>query len=445
LHRLENVIDNQLAAGTTTYTYDAVGNLKSDLRPNGVRADYTYNVLNRLTDLGITNGGVTQASYTYTLDRTGRRLSVAEGSGRTVNYTYDAAYRLTHEAVSGVTNSAGSGVVDYAYDLVGNRLSRISSLEGVLSATSAYDANDRLLSDAYDANGNTTSADGRAFAYDFENRIKSADSGAVRITYDGDGNLAAKTVNGVTTQYLVDDLNPTGYSQVVEEIVNGQVQQQYTYGNTIISQRRRLASGWALNFYSTDGHGSVRQLTDETGAVTDTYTYDAFGKLISRTGTTPNPYFYAGERFDADLGLYYLRARYYNADRGRFFSMDPYPGGTYDPASLHKYLYAHADPINFTDPSGLSELIDSAVILRANLYLAARLVVKRAASAAIAIAVRALITRVAADGFLSSRGVCIGLISLKLIVNILESPYVDISTGAADQTLDALIAAYCGG
>ena len=364
LHRLENVIDTRLAAGTTTYTYDAVGNLKSDSRPNGVRADYIYNALNRLTSLGITRGGTTQASYAYTLDRTGRRLSVTEGSGRTVNYTYDTVYRLTREAVSGDPNSASNGAVDYTYDPVGNRLSRISSLEGVLSATSAYDANDRLLSDAYDANGNTRSADGRTFVYDFENRIKSANNGAVRITYDGDGNLAAKTVGGVTTRYLVDNLNPTGYSQVVEEIVDGQVQTQYTYGHMIVSQRRRLADGWSVSFYSTDGHGSVRQLTDEAGGVTDTYVYDTFGKLISRTGTTPNPYLYAGERFDADLGLYHLRARHYNADRGRFFSMDPYPGGTYDPVSLHKYLYANADPVNFIDPSGLVSLSEYGIKIK---------------------------------------------------------------------------------
>jgi RHS repeat-associated protein/uncharacterized repeat protein (TIGR01451 family) len=364
VNRLENVIDHRLAAGTTTYTYDAVGNLKSDSRPNGVRADYTYDVLNRLTSLGVTSGGTPQASYAYTLDQTGRRLSVLEGSGRAVNYTYDAIYRLTGEAVSGSQNSSGNGAVDYTYDPVGNRLSRISSLSAVLSATSAYDANNRLLSDVYDANGNTTGADGRTFVYDFENRIKSADGGAVRITYDGDGNLAAKTVGGVTTQYLVDDLNPTGYSQVVEEIINGQVQQQYTYGHTILSQRRWLGGGWAVSFYSMDGHGSVRQLTDPAGGVTDTYTYDAFGKLISRTGTTPNPYLYAGERFDADLGLYHLRARHYNADRGRFVSMDPYPGDIDDPASLHKYLYANADPINFVDPSGL-ESEEEVGILRA--------------------------------------------------------------------------------
>lgn len=446
LHRLSNVTDNQLAAGTTTYTYDVVGNLKSDSRPNGVRADYVYNALNRLTNLDITRAGTAQASYAYTLDRTGRRLSVTEGSGRSVNYTYDAAYRLTREAV---LNSANSGVVDYTYDPVGNRLSRISSLEGVLSATSVYDANDRLLSDAYDANGNTRSADGKTFVYDFENRIKSANNGAVRITYDGDGNLAAKTVGGVTTRYLVDDLNPTGYSQVVEEIVSGEVQRQYTYGHTILSQRLRLAEGWAVRFYSADGHGSIRQLTDEAGTVTDTYTYDAFGKLIASTGTTPNPYLYAGERFDEDLGLYLLRARYYNADRGRFFSMDPYPGGTYDPVSLHKYLYANADPINFTDPSGLSAFDYAAAVV----YLGGRLAIRSIVHASRVVAVRArieaLIARdaafriaVAVDTKLRSTGICIGLYVLKIVVTVLSGGW-EIDFGASSQILDAYISRHC--
>ena len=307
----------------------------------------------------------------------------------------------------------------------------------MLSATSVYDANDRLLSDAYDSNGNTLSADGRAYVYDFENRIKSANNGAVRITYDGDGNLAAKTVGGVTTTYLVDDLNPTGYSQVVEEIVNGQVQRQYTYGHMILSQRLRLANGWGVRFYSTDGHGSIRQLTDEAGTVTDTYTYDAFGKLIARTGTTPNPYLYAGERFDADLGLYYLRARYYNADRGRFFSMDPYPGGTYDPVSLHKYLYAHADPINFTDPSGLSEIGDTLVVLRATLFLARRLAVKRARDAA-------LRSFLASQEVLGSERACIGYAILLFVVGLINAfSEGKADTGVTSETLEALIAIFC--
>jgi YD repeat-containing protein len=71
----------------------------------------------------------------------------------------------------------------------------------VPSAAYSYDPNDQLGSDSYDLNGNTTAADGHTFGYDFENRLKVKDSGAVTVVYDGDGNRVAKTVGGVTTRY----------------------------------------------------------------------------------------------------------------------------------------------------------------------------------------------------------------------------------------------------
>ena len=64
------------------------------------------------------------------------------------------------------------------------------------------------------------------------------------------------------------------------------------------------------------------------------------------------PSFYRGEQYDSDLGLYYLRARYYNPQTGRFLSRDPEDGKAVDPASLHKYLYAGGNPVNRIDPSG---------------------------------------------------------------------------------------------
>jgi RHS repeat-associated protein len=67
---------------------------------------------------------------------------------------------------------------------------------------------------------------------------------------------------------------------------------------------------------------------------------------------TPNVYRYTGEQWDPDLGMYYLRARYYQPDIGRFWTMDTYEGSQSDPLSLHKYLYCAADPVNNTDPSG---------------------------------------------------------------------------------------------
>jgi RHS repeat-associated protein len=183
-------------------------------------------------------------------------------------------------------------------------------------------------------------------------------NGAVRIVYDGDGNRVSKTVGGVTTKYLVDDLNPTGYSQVVEEVVDGNVQRVYTYGHRLINQSQQQNGSWQTSFYGLDGHGNVRMLTDSNGSVTDTYTYDAFGVVISSTGATPNNYLYYGQQFDPDLGLYFKRARYYNQDRGRFMTMDPYAGSTDRPTTLHKYMFAAADPVNKIDACGMAETLE---------------------------------------------------------------------------------------
>lgn len=89
-----------------------------------------------------------------------------------------------------------------------------------------------------------------------------------------------------------------------------------------------------------------------SGSVTDRYDYEAFGNLTFNSGTAANAYRYAGEQYDPDLGLYYNRARYVNTDSGRFWSMDGFEGMLEEPASLHKYLYAHANPVMFNDLSG---------------------------------------------------------------------------------------------
>ncbi len=72
----------------------------------------------------------------------------------------------------------------------------------------------------------------------------------------------------------------------------------------------------------------------------------------------------SGEQYDSDLGLYYLRARYYNPNTGRFMSRDPEAGNRFSPASLHKYLYAGGDPVNRIDPSGRAGVIDYRLALQ---------------------------------------------------------------------------------
>jgi RHS repeat-associated protein len=105
-------------------------------------------------------------------------------------------------------------------------------------------------------------------------------------------------------------------------------------------------------YYVYDGHGSVRALTDQSGTVTDTYDYDAYGNLLGKTGTTENDYLYVGEQYNASTGLYYLRARYMDPSTGTFISMDSYSGSNSDSITLHKYLYANANPVVYSDPTG---------------------------------------------------------------------------------------------
>jgi len=69
-------------------------------------------------------------------------------------------------------------------------------------------------------------------------------------------------------------------------------------------------------------------------------------------GSTENNYLYTGEQFDPNVGFYYLRARYYNPEIGRFTTVDPWKGSIYDPVSLHKYIYCNNDPVNFVDWGG---------------------------------------------------------------------------------------------
>lgn len=190
------------------------------------------------------------------------------------------------------------------------------------------------------------------------------------LTIDAEGNIT-KIENGITTNYEYNNLN-----QLVKEAAgdvvtkysydkNGNLKTYYTRGEDLISLERTNDQ----KFYLYDGHGSVRGLADNNGVVTDTYRYDAFGNLLKSTGSTENNYLYVGEQFDSNTGFYYLRARYINPTTGTFISMDSYTGSLFDPVSLHKYLYANANPVMNTDPTGYFTLMDTQVAQTVNKIL----------------------------------------------------------------------------
>lgn len=368
-------VDDTADGGTRTsgYTYNANGSLSTMTAANGVTHTYIYDTLNRLRVLNVAKGSSPVHNYEYKLKASGHRRQVIDNGSRTTTYTYDDLYRLTNEALTGDTRG-NNGSVGYTLDKVGNRESRASSITAVANVTNTFNSRSWLSGDTYDANGNTTLSVGISLpdVYDFEDHLiirHKPDGSTVNLSYDADGILRQKTVFNASsvlvsaTGYLTDTLNPTGYAQILEERINaaaGTTVKLYAYGSDLISQST-LAPGAtlaALRYYSYDGLGSVRELTNESGAVTDAFDYDAFGILIYRSGTTDNSYLYRGEQFDADLGMYSLRARFYNQNTGRFWNQDTYEGSAGDPASLHKYLYAHANPVMGLDPSGHSTLSD---------------------------------------------------------------------------------------
>jgi RHS repeat-associated protein len=101
--------------------------------------------------------------------------------------------------------------------------------------------------------------------------------------------------------------------------------------------------------YHADGLGNVKALTNTSGNVTDTYQYTAFGTVENQTGSTTNAYHYTAEYFDADIGLQYDRARWYDANAGRFISQDDFRSKSTKPITLHRYIYANADPVNIIE------------------------------------------------------------------------------------------------
>jgi RHS repeat-associated protein len=101
-----------------------------------------------------------------------------------------------------------------------------------------------------------------------------------------------------------------------------------------------------------DGLGSVRmEMVD--GAVETVTTYEPYGNLLAQTGTSGTTYGFTGEQHDAATGLLYLRARYYNPGLQLFMTRDAWQGDMYRPMSYNPWLYVYANPVNWTDPSGL--------------------------------------------------------------------------------------------
>jgi RHS repeat-associated protein len=388
----------------TSNSYDADGNLGREVLPNGVTDTYTYDTLNRLmtnTSTGPT-GQIYQDQYTLNPDGTRAEdvVSQAEPGGATlgldITWGYDNDQRLITNTYS---DSGGSYDFDpspyfasynYTYDLAGNRVSEtsdqgldspttntyytynhdnqltvqtITSGSNIITTTNTYDANGSL-SNAYTTSNGGTSYTTDTYTYDLRNKMVAfATNGtaAASYVYDDAGNRVREITGGTTNYYLTDIQNPTGYAQPIEvwtqapSTRSGQVPQMtYMVGMRVLGQFGPTGTAY---YYTTDGHGSVVATTDSTGNLQSTFDYDAFGDPILFTPSSTTPiYLFGGDAvYDPVSGLYMngdgVRDR--QASTGDFIEADTQGNGSNeDPISLHKYLYANADPINMDDPSG---------------------------------------------------------------------------------------------
>jgi RHS repeat-associated protein len=348
------------ATETTDLTYDAGGRLNEIDYPNGVMADYDFDVMDRLDVLEYyTVPSNPFLSFDYAYDAAGNRTQVVEFDGSTldsIEWQYDDAHRLEREERFDDTQTSIT-YTEFEYDDGGNRT---EVDEDGLSTLYTYNDDDQVVTAgtatySYDDRGNletiTDGSDVTNYDFDAQNRLELVtlpDTTTVSNDYDHDGRRIGQTVNSTETNYLWDEQSRYG-DVVLETDSGGNALASYVLADTrLVSQER----GSTSHYYLTDGQHSVRALSNSSAVTTDTYDYTAFGTSYQENGLTTNPYRFTGQQYDGATGLYSLRARFYDPSAGRFLSRDTWPINVNNPIELNRYGYTANNPINAFDPSG---------------------------------------------------------------------------------------------
>jgi len=327
--------------------YDPTGRLNTVAFPNGVVSDYSYDTQGRLNSLTHTLGA--NPSFTdfgYTFNPVGNIASIIDNvtSAQTRTFTYDALQRLR-------TGGTTATPENYDYDLTGNRTTSF------LSATHTPDDANRLTADddftyTYDLNGNLetkteiVSGDITSYTWDAQDQLIQitfpGSGGTATYKYDGLGRRIEKNVNSTITRYVYD-----GEDIALEFDGTNTFVARYSHGDQT-DQPLALQKG-AFFYYHADHQGSITHLTDSSGNIANSYLYDSYGQPTNIFESVIQPFTYTGREFDPESGLYYYRARYYDANTGRFLSEDPI---RFKGEDQNLYRYVLNNPVNFNDPFG---------------------------------------------------------------------------------------------
>jgi RHS repeat-associated protein len=345
---------------TTQFQYNPDGNLTAKLLPNGTRADMDYNADGQVMAITHSLNGTPFLALTYGRDEEGMLTTATEPGAGTNSYAYDALDRLTGDALVGGQPVIRTWGYDGAYEITNTTI--VSSGPPV-ETTRNYNAANELLrlteltggvptrdrAFTYNLTGDRIEQTGLggpniSYGYDQESRLTSyaADGTTTSYGYDGDGLRRSKT-QGTSTEAYTWDLAAKLPMLLADRTA------RYLYGPDGKPLAEVMIGTNAIYYYHADQLGSIRAMTDQAGAVVNTSIYDPYGVPLSNVGSVSNPFGYAGEYEDAESGLIYLRARYYDPTTQQFLTVDPLVK-----KGEQAYAYVDDNPLNHTDPSGLS-------------------------------------------------------------------------------------------
>ncbi|WP_378127228.1 RHS repeat-associated core domain-containing protein [Cohnella boryungensis] len=343
--------------GTTNYLYDAAGRIL-EVKAPGKTTMYTYDGAGNRQALNETYVSDQLSGY---VDRnTKQALPYRLMKSQYVYSNANELLKLVETMYDERNKEVLKKTTDYLYDNNGNGLrTKVNFVlpynNGMRQATDASLFGDDVTGDISALIENVSNTfDGFNRLVKTE-KIKGGNRSTVTFVYDGNDLRTQKVVRSSEEDYAEKTTNYIYDRQyvILETDASGDRAVRYVNGVNYIA---RIDASSKLSYYLFNGHGDVVQTVNETGEVENQYDYDIFGNPTLTIEKYAASIRYAGEFFDAEVGLYYLRARYYDPYIGRFISEDTYEGRINDPLSLNRYTYAHNDPIMYVDPTGYAAM-----------------------------------------------------------------------------------------